>query len=322
MQELKTLRIFKGGSLSSTRLIEHAEYGECILKEVSTEKNREYGFVRFGSQVKRHTFLKQNLPNLFPEILKVGIQEESYKAYAIYEFKKDYVPFIEFLLSNNDKQKNEISALNLIKSMQKIHSQKKSKIINGAFDYYVKEEILRPIREVSKILNNNKYTFNKVNVLMPSELKDLVLKLANKVSNESLSQGCLIHGNSTLENILINKENLEICFIDPYDETYFDSPLSDYSQILQCSKFYYGIRMLKNYPNQSKDFEFPYVKNMFVNFNQIIENKLNELVSDKYLLILLTASQFTRLLPFRVKANDTNNALYFYSLASHILTSI
>ena len=206
--------------------------------------------------------------------------------------------------------------------MQRIHSNQKSRIINGSFEYYVKEEILRPIREINKVLNNDKYTFNKVDVLMPKELKELVINLIDKVSNEALKESCLIHGNSTLENILINQKNLNICFIDPYDETYFDSPLSDYSQILQCSKYYYGIRMLESNPDQSKDFEYPYVNNMFILFNQIIEQKILEIVKDNMLLRLLTASQFTRLLPFRVKANDEKNALYFYSLASHILTSI
>ena len=80
--------------------------------------------------------------------------------------------------------------------------------------------------------------------------------------------------------------------------------------------------MLKINPDQTNDFIYPNVSNMVVNFNKIIEKKIYEIVNDKYLLMLLTASQFTRLLPFRVKANDKNNALYFYSLASHILTSI
>ena len=266
--------------------------------------------------------MKENQPDLFPNILKVGINEEAHNAYAIYEYKKGHIPFIEFLLKNINEQKNKTSALKLIESINSIHSNKKGVIINGAFEYYVKEEILRPIREFSGIFNNNKCTFNKVNVLMPLELKELVLNIINKLNKESLKESCLIHGNSTLENILIDPNNLDICFIDPYDETYFDSPLSDYSQILQCSKFYYGIRMLKNNQDKSNDFEYPNINKMVKIFNQIIEKKIDEIVNDKYLLILLTASQFTRLLPFRIKANDKKNALYFYSLASYILTSI
>ena len=69
----KKIKIFKGGSLSSTSLINNDEFGDCILKEVSIENDREYGFVRFSSQIKRHIILKSFMPNNFPDILEMGI---------------------------------------------------------------------------------------------------------------------------------------------------------------------------------------------------------------------------------------------------------
>ena len=71
--KIDILKVFKGGSLSSTKLINHPKYNKCILKKVSNNLNREYGFVRFCSQIKRHSYLQNVEPELFPRILEVGI---------------------------------------------------------------------------------------------------------------------------------------------------------------------------------------------------------------------------------------------------------
>ena len=59
--------------------------------------------------------------------------------------------------------------------------------------------------------------------------------------------------------------------------------------------------------------------NNFKFFNKIIEDNLNLSKEESTILNLLSASQFIRLLPFRIQNNDTQNAIYFYSLASWIL---
>ena len=72
----KLIKTYKGGSLSSTKLIDHTELGKVVYKEVSTEENREYGFVRFNSQIKRHQFLFSKDESLYPKIIKVGIDNK------------------------------------------------------------------------------------------------------------------------------------------------------------------------------------------------------------------------------------------------------
>ena len=59
-------------------------------------------------------------------------------------------------------------------------------------------------------------------------------------------------------------------------------------------------------------------KNVVI-FNNIFEKLIINEKIDKTLFSLMCASQFTRLLPFRIKSKDFHNAKYFYSLASHIL---
>ena len=76
----------------------------------------------------------------------------------------------------------------------------------------------------------------------------------------------------------------------------------------------------KNQSNEKKlNFSLLSGPRSFVIFNNIFENlTINENI-DKTLFSLMCASQFTRLLPFRIKSKDLCNAKYFYSLAAHIL---
>jgi len=321
IESLNILKLFKGGSLSSTKLIEHPKYGECILKTVSTEINREYGFVRFSSQIKRHNILKNYEPELFPEILEVGIDDYSKNAYALYEYKKDSIPIIQFLLQRPKKQDIKKIADNLINSLNKLNNHKLQKHNpKGSLDYYIKEEMLHPINQYKEIFEQHPLNFNGLEIKNTDQLENEIFNTFRLIKEEDLNESCLIHGNSTLENILINPNTFDIFYIDPYDETYIDHRASDISQILQCSKYYYGIKMMdKNFESSSKKFVLPNTFSELLFFNSLIEKRIEEMSINLNLIKLLTASQFTRLLPFRIKAGDMKNAKYFYALSYWII---
>ena len=320
--KIEIIKVFKGGSLSSTKLINHPEFKKCVLKEVSNISNREYGFVRFCSQIKRHSQLQSSEPELFPEILEIGIDIKDKQAYCIYKFMEDYISILDFL---NDQQISDIklnqAASNLINSLDKLHKNEfKIPLVNGSLDFYLKEEMIRPLIEYEKYLDIQNKTFEGVEVQSCHDVISKIYELFEKLEKIDAQKYCMIHGNATLENILINPKTLEISFIDVYDETYFDIALSDYSQVLQCSKYLYGIRMRqqKNNVDESKYKLIDAGKNFKI-FNEVIEKKLIFNNNQDLLLKLLNASQFIRLLPFRIKSNDIYNANYFYSLAFWIL---
>ncbi len=322
-EKIKIIKTFKGGSLSSTKLINHPKFNKCILKKVSHSLNREYGFVRFCSQIKRHSQLLSYEPKLFPEILEVGIDIESKQAYCIYKFMEEYISIFDFL---NDKQISEIkinkAAANLKHSLEKLHKHEyKIPLIEGSLDFYIKEEMIRPLIEYEKYLDINNKTFEGIEVESCHSTISKIYKFLKKLDKKETHKYCMIHGNATLENILINTRTLEISFIDLYDETYCDIALSDYSQILQCSKYFYGIRMRQQKINEyESEYKLIDAGQNFKIFNNAIEKNLISNKNQALLLNLLTASQFTRLIPFRIKSNDAYNANYFYSLASWILS--
>ena len=164
--KIEIIKVFKGGSLSSTKLINHPKFNKCILKKVSNTSNREYGFVRFCSQIKRHSQLQSCEPKLFPEILEVGIDIESKQAYCIYKYMEEYISIFDFL---NDQQISEIklnkAATNLKDSLDKLHKHEyKIPLIQGSLDFYIKEEMIRPLIEYEAYLDIKNKTFEGVEV--------------------------------------------------------------------------------------------------------------------------------------------------------------
>lgn len=320
----KVLKTYKGGSLSSTTLIEHPLFGKVVCKEVSTEKNREYGFVRFNSQIKRHLLLSSIEKSLYPKILQVGINNKLQKAFCIYEFKENFIPLIDFLNSRdlNDKQV-ENAVINTKLSLDKIHNFKSN--FNdppGTLNYYVEEEMIRPLITYKAILDQDKLIFENRDV---TKTEIFIEKIRNKLEKiKDSPKTTYVHGNSTLENILINPLTLNICFIDVYDETYLNSPVSDYSQILQCSKYFYGLKMREpKIENQITNlFNFKLVKGPYnlTLFNKFFEKLIFHEMISEHLISLMCASQFTRLLPFRIQSGDLYNAKYFFSLADYIIS--
>ena len=69
-------------------------------------------------------------------------------------------------------------------------------------------------------------------------------------------------------------------------------------------------------------FNFKLVKgpDNLILFNKIFEKLIFHEMISEHLISLMCASQFTRLLPFRIQSGDLYNAKYFFSLADYILS--
>ena len=75
----------KGGSLSSTSLMENGD-DKFIRKYINTKSDREYGYVRWYSQLKKLQRFAGT--GLYPKILKVGTTDGG--AYFDIEYLKGY----------------------------------------------------------------------------------------------------------------------------------------------------------------------------------------------------------------------------------------
>lgn len=314
----------KGGSLSGVYLIKD-DKKTYVRKEVSVLHNREYGFQRWYSQLKKIQRYNSLFPNLFPELLSYGLEDDI--AYFDMEYLENAISAHKFVCSTTDPKKIEIFLENLLSSMNRLHSVKLKSNTNS-LDLYIKEEVLQKLNDAiiddiflqfvkHKTVNVNGYDIKAFYYEV-----DNYTSLFKKVYNNPVE--CFTHGNITLENLLYDEENDKLYFIDPYEENIIDSSLTEYSQIFQSTNSKYEIYNNLDIDVVNNNLIINNVDNFGVDYlNKLFDDHLRKTISnDQYISVkLFEVSQFVRMLPFK-KEIDKNKMLFFYILASKLFNDV
>jgi len=134
----------KGGSLSSTYYIKAYDQ-EYISKEIVRDQNREYGFVRWYSQLKKLQRYNTLYPNLFPKVIDTGVDHN--KAYFKIEYMKGFRD-IKTILTNDTLTNEQIFRISqaVWKGLNQLHSVTHDAIL-GAGNLYFEEEVLQKITD-------------------------------------------------------------------------------------------------------------------------------------------------------------------------------
>jgi hypothetical protein len=311
----------KGGSLNSTCLHDDGT-SKFIRKSINTHANREYGYVRWYSQLKKLQRYDTLFPRLVPKVLDVGIDNDS--AYFDIEFVsgKD----VKTLFVNNEiDDVNELST-RLFMAFDTIHSIE-YKHNPSSLKLYFREEVLQKLNdalsfvEFKEFYNLDTFNYNGESVL---GIKSLLQRF-EKLFDTSITVESCVHGNPTLENIMYDPVTKKITFIDLYEEGIVDSKFMDYSQILQCSSSFYGIHndnpVTVDGINVSSDAAIP---TKLIEFNAVFNEELKKRYSESeiQLIKLFEATQFFRMLPFKCHAGNFDQAKFFYVHACYLVNNL
>lgn len=314
----------KGGSLSKTSLVIDEE-NKYILKEISLTENREYGFQRWYSQLKKLQRFEVLYPGLFPNLIDFGYSDNF--GYFKMAYVKNSVNGYEFLSKETNPNKIE-SFLNNILTQLKKFQDNKIKYFSNSLELYFEEEVNQRLNDALKDNDFKRFALNKEIIFQSQKCVSLCHNL-DKFKNLFLENNVLeyetfTHGNLTLENIMYVPEDDKVFFIDPYEENIIDNPLTEYSQLLQSSNSlyeYYNLQEIEISENQVKcNNKPPFGISYFNNF--LIARLQKKLSNKEYkLMCLFEVSQFVRMLPFKSK-EDFDKKIFFYSLASQALDKI
>jgi len=320
----KFIRKFKGGSLSSTSLMRDKNNHLFVRKTVSLIENREYGFQRWYSQLKRLQRYSVLFPELFPKILKFG--QEKKTAYFDIEYFKGAINAQEYIQNANSNEVDDFFE-SLQKTLNKLHYYKIHSNVES-IELYIHEEIEQRLKDCRKnqrfidFLEYDEIVFNgnKVKPFMKvfDEYKQMCLEFyTNPIET-------FTHGNITLENLLYIPKNKRVILIDPYEENIIDSVLCEYSQLLQSSNAKYemyneGAAIITT---NSIALELPLSSGMNYFNDKLVSYLKKSFSNDDYMIIrLMEVSQFIRMLPFKMEI-DEDKMLFFYGLASYLFSEL
>lgn len=315
----------KGGSLSATYLVE--DDTKYVRKEISLKDNREYGFVRWYSQVKKMQVLSIHFPHLFPVILKMSVDDE--KAFYDMEYLEGFKD-IKTILSNPDISEDQIVKMHssLWRAFDELHS-KKLDAISSACSLYYKEEVAQKFKDACEKSEDFKlfaqHTLISYQSEFVSNLAQRLTSIKQYFSTVQLHSEEFTHGNPTLENILYSVNEDRIVFIDLYQESIIDSKFLDYAQVLQDSRSHYGFindrpgLVTVDFNQVTCNAEVP---SNFGVFNDLFENELRTRGCDMILINALEATQFVRMLPFKVSTGNDNMAKFFYAHACKLFQEL
>jgi hypothetical protein len=304
------IKELKGGSLSRTVVIE-VDGNKFVRKFISRDINREYGLVRWQSQIRKLQIMTQAIGSAnVPKILSLGFQDDSY--YYDIEYLENSKNVLEYLLEPNENVNASIVFDNLFAVIES-YKQISFGPVKGSFSLYMQEEIVSVLKRVltdSGVKSLSYKEFNGVKELC-SEAFELIESNAGYLNEIELVE-TLTHGNLTLENTMIDKSG-RIKLIDLYAETYCESWLGDISQIMQsCIGNYELINDLDESAFNCLFTEMSIATNAsYEEFKQLLNKFITKLShDDKIVLEVFYASQFIRMFPFKIDKTP-RKALYF-----------
>lgn len=311
----------KGGSLNSTAIYRDDEK-KFVRKMISRMADREYGYIRWYSQLKKLQRFNDIIPGYVPKIIDIGTTDEG----AFFD--------IEYIESKDIKTilKNELSENKILKINQKLweafdnlhgHNYTPNR---SSLKLYYQEEVLQKINDARKFSNFDKFYQIDQYEYRGQTIKGMksIFENFEKLFSQNIDSECYVHGNPTLENILYTSDD-SVIFIDLYEEGIVDSKFMDYSQVLQCSNSHYGIlNDGKLYVNDNVVFNEEVIPQSLISFNEMFVNELKLRCDSRSfkLVQLFEATQFFRMLPFKCHGGNINSAKYFYVHACELVNNL
>ena len=318
--------VLKGGSLNRTVLRLHADGTGVVRKSVSRAADREYGFVRWHSQFKRLQRYNALFPDLFPEVCDAGVEGDG--AYFDLAYVPGSVNLKEHLCAPTDPGGHDQLADAVLAAADRMHDMARLGVYAHSLELYFAEEVTGRLKDACAdagfraFCEQPELVFN--GAPCPSLLQNLDW-LRGAFAGLRPSAECYTHGNMTLENILLTPSSGRIVFIDPYEENVVDCREAEYSQVLQCSRSHYGFVNDRSVRIEGREVAFAgRLPAALLAFNAAFEARLERRLSAGQLRLtaLLEATQFTRMLPFKLAIGELDKAKYFYTLASSLVQQL
>lgn len=311
----------KGGSLSSTCLVTDGDR-RFIRKDVSHDRDREYGFYRWMSQLKKLQRLSALHPALFPRVIGIGADAD--KAWFDLEYVERSVPLDAWLSGPVTDAEVDRALAAFWAALDTLHAPRRPSF-RGGLDLYLSQEVDRALAYCLEDADFRAFTRHERLIFNGEEIPPLLARVDRL---RALGERHWLdpwetdtHGNVTLENTLYVPDEGRIVFVDVYEENFVDVVYNEYSQVLQsCSslyELYNAADAVVDGPRVTLRIDPP---PGLARFDRGFQAELRRRLTPDELVItrLYEVTQFTRMLPFKLHV-ARDKMIFFYGLASRLL---
>lgn len=321
LSNFQVIKSFKGGSKALTLLVWHNE--RMVVKKITLKQYQE----KLSSQ---YEWLNER--SKLPEIAKVLDEYKDHPDYYAIdiEYRDEFIPFFDFIHSSSAKVNTQILK-NVFDFVNTSVYKPVKKLGNGKriLDDYIETKIIGKVTDassqnlpISNILAYQKIIVNGQTLDNFDSIIKRILKNTQAMKDLSVIFESPIHGDLTIDNIIVNPKNKSFIVLDPNNENAISDPVVDYGKLMQS--LHSGYEFLCSLPTC-------YISENKINFEEsrsLQYDKLHrELVSllesslsaSRYKTVLFhEAVHYCRMLTYRCDINPSTAAV-FYGIAVRLL---
>jgi len=317
--KFKLVKSFRGGSNASTILVwegKNLVVKKITLPQYSDKLKDQYEWLK-----KRQG--KKNIPT----VLKEEISSDYYSFNM--EYKESYDTFFDYIHTEKIEKSKKILDLVLDFVYDEIYILGRRKYSNKEILTYIKKKIIDKVSDTksinSKINELSNYDTLVINGDNYQNLNRIIKSIKNnKQVMDSLSgfYKTPIHGDLTVDNIIVDRKNVDFLLLDPNNENQIEDPIVDIGKMFQSLHSGYEfliqmetIKIDNNYINFEENISAKYTE-LFNHFNTKVKKRLG---CEEYKKIFFhEAVHYCRMLTYKAKINP-ETAPAFYAVAVKLL---
>lgn len=312
----RVIKTFKGGSNALTILAWQND--ELLVKKITLKQYQD----KLQAQ---HDWLKSRAK--LPQIAKVVGEHNTTEHYALdIQYREEYIPFFDYIHSSS--MNDSWSVLQAVCDFvdKKVHTPKKpNKRAKKLVNEYLRTKAIGKVNDSAKaniaISNLKGHESLVVNGREVVNFDQIIKKItSHKQAMADLSDivECPIHGDLTIDNIIVEPHSREFILLDPNNENAISDPVVDYAKLMQGLHSGYDFLFTLD-AAKVNDNQVNFEERRSVQYDQLhrklMERLQKQLPPSRYRTVLFhEAIHYCRMLTYRVNINP-ESAPAFYGVA-------
>jgi hypothetical protein len=289
---------------------------KITLKQFETKLSSQYKWLKE----------RENIPEI-TKVLREYTDNQKYYALDI-EYRDEYVPFFDIIHSSSSKNNSKI-LIDVCKLVNKkiytpisvLDSESGRKLVND----YVKSKVIGKITDsaivnlpISNLMNYESMIINDHKYKNFNSIIEEILSNDKAINDLSTILESPIHGDLTIDNIIVNPKDNSFILLDPNNENTISDAVVDYGKLMQSiHSGYEFLRSLHSCSIDDNKVKFKEIKS--AQYEKLHKELVNYLQSslgpERYRTILFhEAVHYCRMLTYRVNINP-ETAAAFYCIA-------